>query len=125
MSGKDLPPRRKQIPCRGIRWIANCQRAPSREVALCDDVGSPHRASEATQRFFAVFRPRWRGTLAPSARASDKPIAIACFRLVTLFPDPPLLSVPCLRSCIARSTLAAAFLLYLAIGCLLASAQQR
>jgi len=29
------------------------------------------------------------GTFAPFARASDKPMAIACFRLVTLPPLPP------------------------------------
>jgi hypothetical protein len=50
-------------------------------------------------------------TLAPCFRASDKPIAIACFRLVTVFPD-PLLRVPRFRSCMALSTLADAFLLY-------------
>jgi hypothetical protein len=33
------------------------------------------------------------GTLPPLARASLKPIAIACFRLVTFRPE-PLLSVP-------------------------------
>lgn len=53
------------------------------------------------------------GTLPPSALASDKPIAIACLRLVTFFPEPPLLSVPRLRSCIAFSTLSLAFFPYL------------
>ena len=42
-------------------------------------------------------------------------MAIACLRLVTFFPDRPLLSVPCLRSCIARSTFFCAFLPYFAI----------
>jgi hypothetical protein len=45
------------------------------------------------------------GTLPPSRRASERPIAIACFLLVTFLPEPPLFSVPCFRSCIARSTL--------------------
>jgi hypothetical protein len=37
----------------------------------------------------------FRGTLPPAARASDNPIAIACFRLVTFRPFPrPVLSVP-------------------------------
>jgi hypothetical protein len=45
------------------------------------------------------------GTLPPSRRASERPIAIACFRLFTFFPELPLFSVPCLRSCIAFSTL--------------------
>lgn len=46
---------------------------------------------------------RLRGTFAPFSRASDSPIAIACFRLVTLRPL-PLLSVPFLRRRIALST---------------------
>ncbi len=52
------------------------------------------------------------GTFAPSLRASESPIAIACFRLVTFFPDLPLLSSPRFISCIARSTFVDAFLLY-------------
>ena len=55
------------------------------------------------------------GTFAPSRRASDKPMAIACLRLVTFLPERPLLRVPRLRSCIARSTFFEAFLLYLGI----------
>jgi hypothetical protein len=54
------------------------------------------------------------GTLAPFSRASFRPMAIACFRLFTLRPD-PLLSVPFLRRCMADSTLFDAFLPYLAI----------
>jgi hypothetical protein len=34
------------------------------------------------------------GTFAPERRASDRPMAIACLRLVTFFLDLPLLSVP-------------------------------
>ena len=56
------------------------------------------------------------GTFAPDSRASDNPIAIACFRLVTVLPDRPLLSVPCFRSCMARSTFSDAFLPYLAMN---------
>src|SRR2546423_3503491 len=52
------------------------------------------------------------GTFAPALRASDRPIAIACLRLLTVLPDRPLLSVPRLRSCIARFTFADAFLPY-------------
>ena len=44
------------------------------------------------------------GTFAPFSRASERPIAIACFRLVTRLPLRPLFSVPCLRLCIARLT---------------------
>jgi hypothetical protein len=52
------------------------------------------------------------GTFAPAALASDRPIAIACLRLLTFRPDRPLLSVPALRSLIARLTLVDAFLEY-------------
>ena len=52
------------------------------------------------------------GTLPPSRRASESPMAMACFRLVTFFPDLPLFSVPCFRSCIAFSTLSWAFFPY-------------
>jgi hypothetical protein len=55
------------------------------------------------------------GTFAPSLRASDNPIAIACLRLVTFLPEPPLLSVPALRSFIAASTLSPDFLPYVAM----------
>src|SRR5438445_499505 len=56
-----------------------------------------------------------RGTFAPARRASDKPIAIACLRLLTVLPERPLFSSPRLRSCIARLTLLAAFFPYLAM----------
>jgi hypothetical protein len=65
----------------------------------------------------AAFRREdfFAGTLAPSRRASERPIAIACFLLVTFFPERPLRSVPRLRSCIARFTFELAFRLYFAI----------
>jgi len=46
------------------------------------------------------------GTFAPFSRASDNPIAIACFRLVTRppCPDLPRFSVPCFLRRIALST---------------------
>ena len=44
------------------------------------------------------------GTFAPLSLASDRPIAMACFRLVTRFPLLPLFNVPSLRLCIARFT---------------------
>jgi hypothetical protein len=44
------------------------------------------------------------GTFLPFWRASESPIAMACLRLVTFLPLPPLLSVPRFRLCIARST---------------------
>jgi hypothetical protein len=53
------------------------------------------------------------GTLPPSRLASERPIAMACLRLVTFLPEPPLRRVPCFRSCIVFSTLSCAFLPYL------------
>src|SRR5580704_16053836 len=61
------------------------------------------------------------GTLAPFFRASESPIAIACLRLVTLPPLPPLpeRSVPRFSRCIALFTLLPAALPYLAMAHLL------
>ena len=56
---------------------------------------------------------RLRGTFAPFSRASERPIAIACLRLVTFRPLRPLLSVPDFRLCIARLTLLPADFPYL------------
>lgn len=44
------------------------------------------------------------GAFLHSLRASESPMAIACFRLFTVLPLRPLLRVPSLRSCIAIST---------------------
>jgi len=53
-----------------------------------------------------------RGTIAPSRRASESPMATACLRLVTFLPLRPLFSVPCFFSCMARLTFLPAFGLY-------------
>ena len=55
------------------------------------------------------------GTFAPFFRASDKPIAIACFLLFTVLPDLPDLSLPRFFSCMALSTFFCATFEYLAI----------
>src|SRR3989440_5370355 len=71
----------------------------------------------STHLFFEdFFDDFFFGTLPPSLRASDNPIAIACFLLVTFLPDLPLFSVPSLRSCIAFLTFFCAFFPYLAIA---------
>jgi hypothetical protein len=62
--------------------------------------------------FFAVF---FAGTLAPFFRASDKPIAIACFRLFTFLPDRPDVKDPFFFLRIALATVRWAFFEYLAI----------
>jgi hypothetical protein len=70
-------------------------------------------------RFVELFRrlepwPFRAGTFAPFLRASDNPIATACFRLFTLPPRPdfPRRKLPRLRRPIALSTLLLAALLY-------------
>src|SRR5580700_6854312 len=59
-----------------------------------------------------------RGTLAPLLRASDRPIAIACLRLVTTPPLPffPERSLPRFSRCSAFLTLSLAALPYFAIA---------
>jgi len=60
---------------------------------------------------------RFFGTFAPFARASESPMAIACFLLFTAppFPPRPERRVPCLRRRIALRTDFAAAFPYLAI----------
>jgi hypothetical protein len=53
---------------------------------------------------------RFLGTLPPARRASDRPMAMACLRLVTFLPDRPERSVPAFRSCNARFTFRPALL---------------
>jgi hypothetical protein len=66
----------------------------------------------AQRRCYAAF---FLGTLAPFLRASDSPIAIACFRLFTFppFPPRPERRVPCFFRRIALATVFPALLLYL------------
>jgi hypothetical protein len=52
------------------------------------------------------------GTFAPSERASESPMAMACFGFVTFFPLRPDFSLPRLNSCISRSTVFEALGLY-------------
>src|SRR6185369_3897747 len=78
----------------------------------CNDL--PHR--EEVFRFFDdAERFGAGGTLPPARRASDRPIAMACLREVTFFPERPLRSVPSLRSFITFSTFSAAFFPYRAM----------
>jgi len=62
--------------------------------------------------FFADFLA---GTLPPSRRASESPMAMACLRLFTFLPEEPLRNDPVFRSCIAFLTFDCAFLPYFAI----------
>jgi hypothetical protein len=74
---------------------------------LREDVFLPELFDDDVPFFF--------GTFAPALRACDSPIAMACFLLLTFFPDRPLLSVPRFRSLIAFFTFAPAFFPYFAI----------
>ena len=83
----------------------------------------PTRPTDSCPRFLSLFatgvhRPRachfFLGTFLPFRLASDRPMAIACFRLFTFLPL-PLFNVPFLRLCIARLTDFLAPLPYLAI----------
>src|SRR6185369_1624147 len=65
--------------------------------------------------FFELFLE---GTFPPASRASDRPIAIACFLLVTFLPERPLFNSRRFISCMAFSTFSPAFLPYLAINLL-------
>jgi hypothetical protein len=51
------------------------------------------------------IQPLFAGTFFPALRASDNPIAIACFLLVTFLPLRPLFNFPCFIARISRSTL--------------------
>jgi hypothetical protein len=53
------------------------------------------------------------GTLPPSRLASERPMAMACLRLVTFLPERPLFNLPRFISCMFSSTLSDAFLPYL------------
>jgi hypothetical protein len=53
------------------------------------------------------------GTFFPFRRASERPMAIACLRLLTFFPLRPDFSFPRLNSCISRLTSLPALGLYL------------
>src|SRR5579885_1854352 len=61
--------------------------------------------------FLALFF--FRGTFAPDLRASERPMAMACLRLVTFLPLRPLFSLPFFIARISRSTDFDAALLYL------------
>ena len=67
--------------------------------------GHPGRRTATEKRRGRVVQAAFfLGTLAPFRRASDKPIAIACLRLLTRLPLLPLVNVPFFRLCIVRLT---------------------
>jgi hypothetical protein len=80
--------------------------------AFFDDFLDPEDFFEPNYFFDDDF---FEGTLPPSRRASERPMAMACFRLVTFFPE-PLFNLPLLSSCISSSTLSDAFFPYFAMA---------
>ena len=80
----------------------------------CSERAIPPAARESEPHRFFDDERRRAGTLAPFFRASLNPMAIACFRLVTVRPD-PLFSVPFFRRRIADPTRFDADFPYLAI----------
>jgi hypothetical protein len=101
---------------RQVVAIATQMSAPSSNLSKRFIMGYPPVARDA--RLAQVdFRLGLRfGTFCPDRRASDRPMAMACLRLFTFFPDLPLRNVPDLRSCNALPTfLLLARLYFLAI----------
>jgi hypothetical protein len=82
---------------------------------LFEEVAANHLKEAAGRYFFLREDLRRLGTFPPARRASDRPMAIACLRLLTRRPERPLLSVPRLRLCIARFTFERALRPYFAM----------
>ena len=96
-------------------WRGHCN-APSYGIGRQTNVAAGRTSYLRVLRLaFLAFRVRvvFFGTFAPAALASERPIAIACFRLVTWRPERPLFNVPALRFFTARSTELDAFFEYL------------
>jgi hypothetical protein len=79
----------------GMLWKAS--------VSLQRPRHSVDTALDWAPRYFFLREDLRRGTFAPFSRASLRPMAMACFRLFTLRPD-PLFSVPFFLRCIADLT---------------------
>src|SRR5262249_28023632 len=113
---RSAPPPPDQVqgddPMQGKRSSAD--RPPGRECRLGGPSGAASSSSGAGGGFFC-FEAALRGTFPPSRRASERPIAIACFRLVTFLPERPERSLPRSISRIALSTFFPANFPYLAI----------
>ena len=90
-------------------------RSGSDDIAAHEIKGTQPRIARIRDPRLRLFYFFFAGTLAPLLRASDNPIATACFRLVTFFPELPLLRVPAFRSCMALRTLLDAFFPYFGI----------
>ena len=103
----------KQLPLLWLRWLVVAVVLYT-AIAMLRSARALRPRRPGNYFFFARvrLRPGAGGTLPPARRASDRPIAIACLRLVTFLPVLPLRNVPSLRSCIARFTFCSAFFPY-------------
>jgi hypothetical protein len=103
------PPREPLDPPDLPRELLDPLREPPREPL--DPLREP---LEPPRDLLFDLRPRDGddGTLPPSARASERPIAIACLRFVTFLPERPERNVPSFISCIERFTFDCALLPY-------------
>jgi hypothetical protein len=100
---------------------ASTQTGQERSRIELSDSASPGRSSPRTEVrgllfYFLRVDLRRGGTRAPFSRASLNAMAMACFRLVTLRPDPDR-SVPRFRRRIVLSTVSEAFFEYLRVRC--------
>lgn len=107
MSASSAPEPRRDRRATGAAQRPERPRADRPDFAdrfdVAPDFLADFRADFFAARFAAVF---FGGTFAPILRASDSPIAMACLRLFTAPPLPPLplLSVPRLRRRMALAT---------------------
>lgn len=95
---------------RALRWVRaellpwDFEELLRRLEELVRDVLRCERDPELLFFELLLFEERLRGdegTFAPSRRASERPMAMACFGLVTFFPLRPMRSLPCFISCIS------------------------
>ena len=106
-----------------MEWLERFELEDRREVDERFDRDELFRVPERLEELFERDDPLrdlreldfFGGTFAPFFLASERPIATACFRLVTFFPL-PLFNVPRLRRRIVLSTDFCAFFPYLAIS---------
>src|SRR5581483_10025204 len=87
------PIRKRQSSC--VIVHAPSKLAP--EASKANRIGRRKPHDQLDER--ELFLPRRLGTRPPARRASDRPMAIACLRLVTFLPERPLRKVPRLRLC--------------------------
>ena len=97
-----------------LLWAAHSPSRPTARQEICPTLTHHGLRRRGGYRFFVEREDLRRGTFAPFFRASLNPIAMACFRLLTLLPE-PLLSVPFFRRCIADLTVFDADLPYFAM----------